>query len=56
MRKKTTDCGKREFCLAAYAELLTKYAALCEERDKLNAKLDAIRELLVKYEWGELDE
>ena len=54
MRKKT-DCGRREICPDAYDKLLMKYTALCKERDELKAKLDAIRELLVKYERGELD-
>ena len=48
--------GSREICPDVYDKLLMKYTAVCKERDELKTKLAAVRDLIAKYERGELDE
>ena len=48
--------GSREICPDAYDKLLMRYTAVCKERDELKAKLTAVRDLIAKYERGELNE
>ena len=50
-----TVYGSREICPDAYDKLLMKYTAVCKERDELKAKLTAVRDLIAKYERGELN-